>query len=180
MVVPALLAALGLLLVLLLFRPPGWVVVVFLLVLFLPGRWWHWKTRRFRRGLRALKKGDPGAARSELEAFLTEKYSSFYGETDIQVRIRTKGTKYFIFGEVNNDGAQDFPGDLTVFEAVMRAGPDDQSANLGRVRLVRPDPVDPSTLDLDAVPAPLIAYGAGPNDGGGEGSRASKLDGLSE
>jgi tetratricopeptide (TPR) repeat protein len=58
------------LLVLLLFRPPGWVLILFLVLLFVPGRWWHWKTRRFRRGLRALKKGDPGGARSELEAFL--------------------------------------------------------------------------------------------------------------
>ena len=90
-----------------------------------------------------------GYTRSELEAFLTEKYASFYGETDIQVRIRTKGKKYFIFGEVNNDGAQDFPGDLTIFEAVMRAGPDDQSANLGRVRLVRPDPIDPIVVTVN-------------------------------
>lgn len=70
MVAPALIAALGLLLVLLLFRPPGWVLVLFLVALFVPGRWWHWKTRRFRRGLRSLRKGDPGAARSEFEAFL--------------------------------------------------------------------------------------------------------------
>ncbi len=45
-------------------------MVLFLLVLFLPGRWWHWKTRRFRRGLRLLRRGDAGSARSELEAFL--------------------------------------------------------------------------------------------------------------
>ena len=70
MVAPALIAALGLLLVLLLFRPPGWVMVLFLVVLFLPGRWWHWKTRRFRRGLKLLRRGDAGGARSELEAFL--------------------------------------------------------------------------------------------------------------
>lgn len=70
MVAPALIAALGLLLALLLFRPPGWVMVLFLVALFLPGRWWHWKTRRFRRGLRQLKRGDGGAARSEFEAFL--------------------------------------------------------------------------------------------------------------
>lgn len=70
MVAPALIAALGLLLVLLLFRPPGWVLVLFLVALFLPGRWWHWKTRRFRRGLRHLKRGDAGEARSEFEAFL--------------------------------------------------------------------------------------------------------------
>jgi len=70
LVAPALIAALGLLLVLLLFRPPGWVMVLFLVVLFLPGRWWHWKTRRFRRGLKLLRRGDAGGARSELEAFL--------------------------------------------------------------------------------------------------------------
>ena len=70
MVAPALIAALGLLLVLLLFRPPGWVMVLFLVALFLPGRWWHWKTRRFRRGLKLLRKGEAGSARSEFEAFL--------------------------------------------------------------------------------------------------------------
>ncbi|MBT8461940.1 MAG: tetratricopeptide repeat protein [Gemmatimonadetes bacterium] len=70
MVAPALVAALGLLLVLLLFRPPGWATVLFLVALFLPGRWWHWKTRRFRRGLRQLKRGNAGEARSEFEAFL--------------------------------------------------------------------------------------------------------------
>ncbi len=70
MVAPALIATLGLLLVLLLFQPPGWVMVLFLFVLFLPGRWWHWKTRRFRRGLRRLKRGEAGEARSEFEAFL--------------------------------------------------------------------------------------------------------------
>ncbi|MCK5448867.1 MAG: tetratricopeptide repeat protein [Gemmatimonadetes bacterium] len=70
MVAPALIAALALLLALLLFRPPGWVLVLFLLLLFLPGRWWHWKTRRFRRGLRLLRSGDAGGARSEFEAFL--------------------------------------------------------------------------------------------------------------
>ena len=70
MVAPALIATLGLLLVLLLFRPPGWAMLLFLVALFLPGRWWHWKTRRFRRGLRQLKRGDAGEARSEFEAFL--------------------------------------------------------------------------------------------------------------
>lgn len=45
-------------------------MVLFLVALFLPGRWWHWKTRRFRRGLRRLRRGDAGEARSEFEAFL--------------------------------------------------------------------------------------------------------------
>ena len=70
MVAPALLAALVLLLVLLVVRPAGWILILFLFLLFLPGRWWHWKTRRFRRGLKRLKRGDAGEARSEFEAFL--------------------------------------------------------------------------------------------------------------
>lgn len=70
MVAPALLAALLLLLILLVVRPAGWVLILFLFALFLPGRWWHWKTRRFRRGLKRLKRGDAAEARSEFEAFL--------------------------------------------------------------------------------------------------------------
>lgn len=70
LIAPALLAALVLLLILLLFRPPGWLLILFLVLLFVPGRWWYWKTRRFRRGLRQLKRGETGSARSELEAFL--------------------------------------------------------------------------------------------------------------
>lgn len=70
MIAPALVAALGMLLVLLLFRPPGWMLILLLIGLLLPGRWWHWKTRRFRRGVRLLRRGDAAAARSEFETFL--------------------------------------------------------------------------------------------------------------
>ncbi len=90
-----------------------------------------------------------GYTRSELEAFLTEKYSSYYAETDIKAVITAAGKQYFIYGEVNNEGSQRFEGDLTLFEAVMSAGPDKNSANLGRVRLVRPDPVDPIVLTFN-------------------------------
>jgi len=84
-----------------------------------------------------------GNTRSELEALLTEVYSPYYDETDIKVDIRTSGKKYFIYGEVGNTGEKTFGGDLTIFEAVMSANPDDNTANLGRVRLIRADPVDP-------------------------------------
>jgi protein involved in polysaccharide export with SLBB domain len=84
-----------------------------------------------------------GLTRSEIEALLMEKYSPYYDLLDIKVRIVTHGKKYFIFGEVAGAGIQDFPGDLTIFEAVMQANPNKDTANLGRVRLIRADPKDP-------------------------------------
>lgn len=68
----ALLVAVGLVLVLALLQP-GWVVVLAVVVAALiPGRWWRWRTRRFRRGVRALEKGEPDRARSELRRFLAD------------------------------------------------------------------------------------------------------------
>jgi tetratricopeptide (TPR) repeat protein len=70
LVAPALVVALGILLALALLRPPGWIVIGVVLLLFLPGRWWRWRTRRFRRGLRLLRRGEPEGAAREMEAFL--------------------------------------------------------------------------------------------------------------
>lgn len=87
-----------------------------------------------------------GRTRSEIEALLMEKYSPYYELIDIKVRITTAGKKYFIFGEVGVEGAKDFKGDLTIFEAVTSANPKRDSANLGRVKLIRADPTDPQIL----------------------------------
>ncbi len=87
-----------------------------------------------------------GKTRSELEAYLLEKYSPYYTKLDIRVKIRTQGKVFFIFGEVGAEGAQPFKGDLTVFQAVMAAGPDPRTANLGRVQVIRPDPRDGYTI----------------------------------
>ena len=97
-----------------------------------------------------------GLTRTEIQALLMEKYSPYFELLDIQVRISTSGKKYFIFGEVTNQGAQDFQGDLTIFEAVTQAQPRKDSANLGRVRLIRADPRDPTlqtlvTIDLQRL-----------------------------
>jgi protein involved in polysaccharide export with SLBB domain len=91
-----------------------------------------------------------GLTRSEIEALLMEKYSPYYDLLDIKVKIVTAGKKFFIFGEVTNAGERAFPGDLTVFEAVMAAQPNKDTANLGRVRLIRADPKDPfiQTINL--------------------------------
>ena len=94
-----------------------------------------------------------GLTRTEIQALLMEKYSPYYDLLDIKVRINTKGKKYFIFGEVGTQGEVDFPGDVTIFEVVTKAGPMKDSANLGRVRLIRGDPRDPliQTIDLGDI-----------------------------
>ncbi len=96
-----------------------------------------------------------GLTRTEIEARLTERYSVYYDETDFVVDLRTKGKVYYMMGEVQREGERKHPGDLTVFEAVLDAKPDPQSANTGRILLIRPDPVDPVILRFnmkDMVP----------------------------
>ncbi len=90
-----------------------------------------------------------GQTRSELEGFLTQKYSPYYEQVKIDVRIATQNKVYFIFGEVLAEGRKQFPGDLTVFEAVMDAQPDDRTANLGRVVVIRADPRDPLIIPVN-------------------------------
>lgn len=91
-----------------------------------------------------------GMTRTEIEAFLMDKYSPYYDLLDIKVRIlSTSGKSYFVYGEVGREGKQPFTGDLTIWEAVMEAGPDDETANLGRVRLIRADPRDPFIMTVD-------------------------------
>ena len=90
-----------------------------------------------------------GQTRTQLEAFLMEKYSPYYEQLDIKVKLQTQGKFFFIFGEVLNTGSQPFPGDLTVFQAVMDAGPNSRTANLGRVRVIRADPRDPLVIPVN-------------------------------
>lgn len=89
-----------------------------------------------------------GLTRTEIEALLTEKYSSYYDSLDIRVSIASGQKSYFVYGEVANAGVKTFSGDLTVFEAVMDSNPDESIANLGRVRLIRADPRDPFVIRI--------------------------------
>ncbi len=96
-----------------------------------------------------------GLTRSEIAARLTERYSVYYEETQIIVDLKTKGKVYYVMGEVKRTGEQKHPGDLTIWQALVDAQPDDQSANTGRILLIRPDPVDPVILRFnmkDMVP----------------------------
>jgi protein involved in polysaccharide export with SLBB domain len=90
-----------------------------------------------------------GYTRSEIEALLMEKYSPKFALLDIKVQITTGGKKYFIYGEINAPGEQPFPGDLTLFEAVMKSGPNKDTANLGRIKVIRADPRDPKVYEIN-------------------------------
>lgn len=98
-----------------------------------------------------------GMTRSQIQAFLTEKYSPYYVDLDITVQIRAADKYYYIYGEVDFTGRQRFEGDLTLFDAVMGARPDKDTANLGRVRVIKADPRDPVILVADI--AAVIADG---------------------
>lgn len=91
-----------------------------------------------------------GMTRSELEAYLTQKLSPYYVETDIKVVVDTRQSQvYFVVGQVATPGARPFRGDLTVFEAVLEARPNDYSSNLSRVKVIRADPRDPLIIPVD-------------------------------
>lgn len=90
-----------------------------------------------------------GQTRSELEAFLTQKYTPYYEQLKISVRLTTAGKFYFIFGEVQQQGQKAFPGDWTVLQAVTEASHDPRTANLGRVQVIRADPRDPLIIDVN-------------------------------
>jgi protein involved in polysaccharide export with SLBB domain len=90
-----------------------------------------------------------GQTRAELEAFLTHKYQPYYEQLKIDVRIATRGKIYFVFGEVLAKGEKQFAGNLTVFEAVMGANPDERTANLARTQVIRADPRDPLVIPIN-------------------------------
>jgi len=87
-----------------------------------------------------------GMTREEAEVYLTEKAAAYYTQADVKVVLGTNVKQFFIFGEVGTTGPKPLNGDLTLFEVVMAATPNENSANLGRVRLIRPDPVDPLVI----------------------------------
>lgn len=99
-----------------------------------------------------------GMTRTEIEALLTQRFAPFYERIDIKVvRLNAGAKTYFVYGEIPGPGPRPFPGDLTLFEAVMAANPDITKANLGRVRLIRADPRDPLILHFNL--RDMLKYG---------------------
>jgi len=93
-----------------------------------------------------------GYTRTELESYLTQKLAPYFVETDVKVSIRTGGKKiFYVMGQVALPGPRPYDGDVTLLDAVLSARPDEHGANLGRVKLIRPDPRDPVIIEVDAT-----------------------------
>jgi protein involved in polysaccharide export with SLBB domain len=91
-----------------------------------------------------------GLTRSEIEAFLSERVSLYYTDSaDISVIIGARPKQYFIMGEVGSEGSKPLSGELNVFDAILKSRPKKNSSNLGRVRLIRMDPVDPLIIPIN-------------------------------
>lgn len=91
-----------------------------------------------------------GYTRSDLEAVLAERYSPYYETpTEIVVDITTSSKVFWVLGEVRNGGEFEFLGNETVIDALVDAKPNRDSANLGRIMLIRADPQDPLRLPVN-------------------------------
>lgn len=91
-----------------------------------------------------------GMTRSELESYLTQRRAELYRRTSVKVdRMVLRPRSYYVIGEVDAPGLKPLDTDLTIFDVIIAARPDPVRANLGRVRLIRADPVDPLVLFFD-------------------------------
>lgn len=91
-----------------------------------------------------------GYTRSELESVLAERYASYYtNPPNIQVQITTKGKVFFVLGEVSNEGSKTFKGNQTILDVLSRSKPERDTANIGRIVLIRGDPQDPLRLPVN-------------------------------
>ncbi len=91
-----------------------------------------------------------GYTRSDLESVLAQRYAAYYMDPpSIVVDITTRTKVFWVLGEVAQEGEVVFEGNQTVFDAVIKARPERDTANLGRVMLVRADPNDPLRLPVN-------------------------------
>lgn len=91
-----------------------------------------------------------GFSRSEIEATLIQRYSSYYVDPPrIVVQVTTSSLEYYVVGEVRQEGAFTLKPNMTIFEAVLEAVPNQDSANLGRILLIRPDPIEPLRISFN-------------------------------
>ncbi len=93
-----------------------------------------------------------GMTRAEVETYLTQKLTPYFTQSDVKVNLRSGGGKVlYVIGEVGNPGPRAFRGDTTVFEAVLLAQPEEFTANLGRVKVIRADPRNPTIIPVNVA-----------------------------
>jgi protein involved in polysaccharide export with SLBB domain len=93
-----------------------------------------------------------GLTRRELETYLSQKLAPFFTNLALEISLRSGGAKvYYVVGEVELPGPKLYRGDTTVFEAVQDAMPNEYTANLGRVRVIRADPQNPLVIQVNVA-----------------------------
>lgn len=79
-----------------------------------------------------------GLTTSELDAFLTDRYSQFYRDPQLTVIVRNfANLNVFVGGEVVEPGLLSLTGELTALGAVLRAGGFRDTASMSSVILLR-------------------------------------------
>lgn len=91
-----------------------------------------------------------GLTRSDLESLLERKYDPYFQESpEIVVDISASQRVYWVLGEVAREGSYPFKGNQNIIDAVVDARPKQDTANLGRIMLIRADPNDPLRLPFN-------------------------------
>lgn len=88
-----------------------------------------------------------GLTQRELKLLVEEQLQAFFNAPiHLQARIVGTGKAFYVFGEAAAKGRLPFPkADLTILEAIASVGTT-PLANLGRVRIVRPDAENPLVI----------------------------------
>jgi protein involved in polysaccharide export with SLBB domain len=92
----------------------------------------------------------------EARAALRSRFAAVGKWPNVRVEIRS-GRSYFIDGAVADDGLQELVDEMTLADAVMRAEPPEEGADLHRVSLARRGPTGFSVEEYDLVCDPKHA-----------------------
>jgi polysaccharide export outer membrane protein len=91
-----------------------------------------------------------GTTPGELAGKLTEEFSKYVKNPSVSVIVTGfNSKKIYVVGEVFEQGAYPYTGEMTAFEAVEEAGSFTRRASLGRVILVRGDLKKPEVIDVN-------------------------------
>jgi protein involved in polysaccharide export with SLBB domain len=91
-----------------------------------------------------------GLTERELKRLVESQLAAFFNiEVRVEARILNFGKVFYAFGEVGNKGRIPFvKSDLTLLEAITVIRPT-QLANMGRVRVIKPDAENPMIIDVN-------------------------------
>ena len=80
---------------------------------------------------------------------LGKRYRDVYGDSVVAVDVLPPDRRYYVYGEIARPGRFGLDSGVTAFEAVTRAEPDRNTADLTAVRLVRGEGNDEQVVELN-------------------------------